>query len=100
MRFWKSVKERTLPIFNNEATAGKARQLYDLGTFFTQAPTQKAAENFVRSGAEAFGRTGSVERPERTKFGTDFQRWYNDMYGYDPQTQEEAEAYIRALMGE
>jgi hypothetical protein len=100
VRAWKAAKERTVPILNNEATAGKARQLYDLGEVLKQAPTQKAAENAVRSGAEAFGRTGSVERPERTKFGTDFQRWYNDMYGYDPQTQEEAEAYIRALMGE
>ena len=30
-RFGKWAKEHTFPIFSNEATAGKARQLYDLG---------------------------------------------------------------------
>ena len=99
IRAWKGIKERTVPILNNEATAGKARQLYDLGTIFTQAPTQKAAENVVRPGAEALGRAGSVGRPERTKFGTEFQRWYNEQYGRDPQTREEAEAFFRAMQG-
>lgn len=100
VRAWKGIKEHTLPILNNEATAGKARQLYDLGVFLQSGPSTRAAVGAARTGAGSAGRTLPNQVNAKRDFGTDFERWFADEYGWAPQTEEDAEAYIRALMGE
>lgn len=106
-RVWETTLEHTFPIFRAGPSAGKARQLYDLGEFLEnkagqlvvgaeKAGVEGGAKNRVlnespRMSLESVGRTAGKD------VVSDFGTWFLDNYGFAPETQEAAEAYIRSL---
>ena len=117
LRFWRGAKEHTFPIFSGEATPGKARQLYDLGSWlegvkFGSGVFRNPAKAGVESNARADkGVLETIGRNLRGKFGTAAvagNRFEGDgldsllyeTYGWAPEDLQAAnEAYIREHFG-